>query len=180
MKAFTKIFFTPDDKEITIRIASPDDALKLLELKKGYIKDTTTLPLYEYEYKNDIEQEKQLIERYLTEDNSVLLVAEHANTLIGNLDITGNQRKKLYHTGMIGMGIAYEWHNQKIGSLLMESALEWATKYDALKLLWLEVYSTNIPGIKLYEKYGFEHAGLIKDFINETIFVDKITMVHHI
>ena len=63
---------------------------------------------------------------------------------------------------MIGMGIAYEWHNQKTGSFLIESALQWAIKNGVLQLIWLEVYSTNIPGLRLYEKFGFEKAGLIK------------------
>ena len=162
MKIAPQIYFTPNGKEITIRSAVPNDALELLELKKAYIKDTTTIPMYEYEYKSDREQEKQLIERYITEDKSLLLVAEHVNTLIGNIDVNGSQRKKLYPTAMIGMGIAYEWHNQKTGSFLIESALQWAIKNGALQLIWLEVYSTNIPGLRLYEKFGFEKAGLIK------------------
>ena len=89
MKIAPQIYFTPNGKEITIRSAVPNDALELLELKKAYIKDTTTIPMYEYEYKSDREQEKQLIERYITEDNSLLLVAEHGNTLIGNIDVNG-------------------------------------------------------------------------------------------
>jgi len=180
MKTVHQIYFTPDGKEIIIRSARPNDALKLLELKKSYIKDTATIPMYEYEYKNDIEQEKQLIERYITEDNSLLLVAVHGNALIGNLDVNGSQRKKLYHTAMIGMGIAYEWHNRKIGSFLMETALLWAANSDALKLIWLEVYSTNAPGIRLYEKFNFEKTGLIKDFVNDGKMIDKITMVKYI
>lgn len=166
--------------KIIVRIARPEDALALLELKKSYIKDTTTIPLYEYEYKNSIAEEKALIERYQNEENSLLIVAEHANTLIGNLDVTGNRRKKLFHTGMVGMGIAYNWHNLKIGSFLMENALQWATGNDFIKLLWLDVYSTNLPGIRLYEKYGFTHAGTLKNFVKEDEFIHKLTMVNYI
>jgi len=180
MKVTPKIYFTPNGKEITIRQAVPTDARQLLELKKAYIKDTTTIPLYVYEYKNDLEQEKQLIERYITEGNSLLLIALHGNTVIGNIDVNGSQREKLYHTAMIGMGVAYEWHNHKIGSFLMQRTLQWATKNTALKLIWLEVYSTNTAGIKLYEKYNFEKTGVIRDFVNDKKLIDKITMVNYI
>ena len=172
-------YFTADGKEITVRPAIADDALDLLELKKSYIKATRSLPLYEYEYKNGIREEKELIERYIREENSLLLVAVHGNVLIGNLDITGSQRKKLYHTGMLGMGVAYTWHNKKAGSFLMESALAWAQR-SLLTVVWLEVYATNLPGIRLYEKFGFEHCGLIKNFFNEEELVDKITMVKYV
>lgn len=180
MKTQPVTHFTQDGKEIIIREATEDDALKLIELKKGYIRNTTSIPLYEFEYKNDIEMEKQWIRRFTAEANSLLLVAEHGNKLIGNIDLNGNQRKKLFHTAMIGMGIAYEWQNRKIGSFLMESILKWAMNKSQLNIIWLEVYSTNSGGIRLYEKFGFEQCGVIKNFFNEDSPADKITMVKHI
>jgi len=174
------VHFTPDGKEITIRQACEDDALQLIELKKSYIKGTRSIPLYEYEYKNDIQTEKELISRFRHEPNSLLLVAEHANNLIGNIDLSGSQRKKLFHTGMIGMGIAKEWQNKKIGSYLMESLLLWAAELSPLKIIWLDVYSTNTSGIRLYEKFGFEHTGIIKNFFMEEVPADKITMVKYL
>jgi len=179
MKMHPVTHFTKDGKEIIIREANEDDALNLIELKKSYIKDTTSIPMYEFEYKNDIQMEKTWIHKFLTELNSLLLVAEHNNKLIGNIDVHGNQRKKLYHTGMIGMGIAYEWQNRKIGSFLMEHVMSWAEKKSPLNIIWLEVYSTNKGGIKLYEKYGFEKCGLIKNFFEKENPADKITMVKH-
>ncbi|WP_051200313.1 GNAT family N-acetyltransferase [Flavobacterium subsaxonicum] len=174
------LYFTKDGKEVIIRHAVPNDALQLLELKKSYIKDTRSIPLYEYEYKNGIQQEKELIEKYIAEGNSLLLVAEHGNNLIGNLDLTGSHRKKMYHTAMLGMGIAYAWQNRKVGSFLLKSALNWATTKSQLHIIWLEVYSNNAAGIKLYEKCGFETCGFIKDFFNEDAPVDKITMVNYL
>ncbi len=174
-----KIHYTDEGYEIVVRTASETDAENLIALKKNYIKGTHSIPLYEDEYKNTPQQETELIKRYHSEQNSVLLVAEHNNVLIGNLDITGNQRRKLFHTGMIGMGIANAWQNRKIGSMLMQEALDWAAA-SPLEILWLEVYSTNLAGIKLYEKYGFEKCGLMKDFFREEIKTDKVTMIKYI
>jgi ribosomal protein S18 acetylase RimI-like enzyme len=180
MKIAPFIHITPNGQEITIRQASEDDALKLIELKKSYIKGTRSIPLYEFEYKNDIQTEKEMICRFHNEANSLLLVAEHGNGLIGNIDLSGSQRKKLLHTGMIGMGIAKEWQNKKIGSYLMESLLQWAAELSSLKIIWLDVYSTNTPGIRLYDKFGFERTGIIKNFFMEEVPADKITMVKYL
>jgi len=110
----------------------------------------------------------------------LLLVAEHRNKLIGNIDLHGNQRKKLFHTAMIGMGIAYEWQDKKIGTLLMDGIMQWALHKSSLRIIWLEVYSTNKGGVKLYEKFGFEQCGIIPNFFEEEIPADKITMVKHL
>jgi ribosomal protein S18 acetylase RimI-like enzyme len=180
MKIQPVTHFTKDGKEVIIREANEDDALNLIELKKSYIKNTTSIPLYEFEYKNDIQMEREWISRFISEANSLLLVAEHGNKLIGNIDLHGNQRKKLFHTGMIGMGIAYEWQNRKIGSFLMQNLMQWAMNKSPLNIIWLEVYSTNMGGIKLYQKFGFEQCGLIKNFFETENPADKITMVKHI
>jgi len=62
----------------------------------------------------------------------------------------------------------------------MEGIMKWATNKSSLRIIWLEVYSTNKGGMKLYEKFGFEKCGLIKDFFEEENPADKITMVKHI
>jgi len=180
MKTQPETHFTKDGKEIIIREANEDDALNLIELKLSYIKDTTSIPLYEFEYTNDIQTEKDLINKLLSEKNSLLLVAEHGNKLIGNIDLHGNQRKKLFHTAMIGMGIAYDWQDKKIGTLLMDGIMQWALHKSSLRIIWLEVYSTNKGGVKLYEKFGFEQCGIISNFFEEEIPADKITMVKHL
>jgi len=174
------VYFTKDGKEIIIRPAVPDDADKILELKKSYIKNTRTIPMYEYEYKNTIQQEKELIEKYIEQDNSLLLVAEQDNQLIGNLYLTESLRRKMHHTAMLGMGIAYDWQNRKAGNSLLKTALEWAITQSQLRIIWLEVYSTNSAGIRLYGNCGFETCGFIKNFFNEKIPTDKITMVKYL
>ncbi|GGB65581.1 hypothetical protein GCM10007424_01880 [Flavobacterium suaedae] len=165
---------------IIVREADTEDAEALLRLKKGYIKNTTSIPLYEYEYRNTVDDEAELINRYKQQKNSLLLVAEHNNELIGNIDLTGNQREKIFHTAALGMGIANNWQNLGIGTCLMDMLLKIATKHLPVNIIWLEVYSSNISGIKLYDKFGFEECGTIKNFFKEKHIADKITMVKYI
>ena len=171
---------TIGDKQIIIRTAVEGDAANLLHLKKSYIEGSTSIPMYVHEYTNSISEEAALIKRYSGQQNSVLLVAECDGLLIGNLDLTGNQREKLYHTAMLGMGVAAYWQNKKIGSLLIENAIKCAKAEKQLDIVWLEVYSTNTPGRRLYENFGFKECGTIRDFFHDTPPADKITMVKHL
>ncbi|AXG74482.1 GNAT family N-acetyltransferase [Flavobacterium arcticum] len=179
MKTTQETYTSKNDKNIIVRNATECDAATLVALKKGYIRGTTTIPLYEHEYKNTTEQEAKLITKYNTEANSILLVAECDGELIGNIDITGNQRQKLQHTAMLGMGVANNWQNTGVGSCLMNSALKTIAQ-TVVSIVWLEVYASNIAGLKLYEKFRFEKCGAIKNFFNETAPIDKITMVKYI
>jgi RimJ/RimL family protein N-acetyltransferase len=176
MKPTPSAHMLPDGRTIIVRCANSSDAHNLIELKLSYIKGTTSIPLYEDEYRNTVEQEAALIKRYNDEQNSILLVAECEGRLIGNIDLTGSQRRKLFHTGMVGMGIRYEWQNNGIGSLLLSSTLDWAREHSPITIVWLEVYSDNMAGIRLYEKHGFTMCGEIKNFFGNA---DKISMIKY-
>ncbi|MEM9545921.1 MAG: GNAT family N-acetyltransferase [Bacteroidota bacterium] len=168
-------------EDIIVRVAELKDARDLLEMKLEYLKNTNTIPLVENEYPNSIELEKQLIERLKDEQNSVLLIAEHKGHLIGNLDLNGNQRSKLFHTGVVGMGIRQGWRGLGVGSALMNALLDWTSTNSHISILWLEVYDSNSAGKMLYEKSGFKECGRIKNFFQEgDTFIDKITMVRHL
>jgi RimJ/RimL family protein N-acetyltransferase len=170
-----------DGKEILIRLATESDAAALLEMKLGYLSNTKTIPLYKSEYPNNLASETQLIKRLGQEKNSVLFLAESNKKLIGNIDLNGNQRSKLFHTGVIGMGIREDWRAKGVGSALLEAVVHWSLYNPFLTLLWLEVYGTNAAGRMLYEKFGFQECGRIHNFFCEdNIFIDKITMVKHL
>ncbi|MES2486229.1 MAG: hypothetical protein V4581_09835 [Bacteroidota bacterium] len=62
----------------------------------------------------------------------------------------------------------------------MRAALDWAHANSYLKLIWLEVYSTNTAGIKLYQNFKFECCGIMKNFFDETITSDKISMIYYL
>lgn len=169
-----------NDRSVIVRSGLESDAESLLELKKSYIRDTTTLPLLEHEYHDTAEEEAALINRYTSQPNCLILVAECEGELIGNLDLTGNQRQKLYHTAMLGMGIAYNWQNMGIGSVLIENAINWATNYSPIEIIWLEMYSTNLPGRALYSKFGFTECGLMENFFRGNVIADKISMIKYL
>ena len=174
-------FILKNGKTITVREANVSDAANLINLKLSYIEGSRTIPLLPKEYSDKVEDEENLIEKLHEEKNSILLVAEYEDGLIGNIDLNGNHRSKLFHTGVIGMGIRKEWQGQGVGTVLLESVISWCSQNPHLSLIWLEVYDSNEAGKRLYQKLGFEECGRMKHFFKEDgIYIDKITMVRHL
>jgi L-phenylalanine/L-methionine N-acetyltransferase len=63
------------------------------------------------------------------------------------------------HVGRIAMAVGDEWQGRGIGTALMEAALDLADNWLNLTRIELEVYTDNVAGIGLYEKFGFEIEG---------------------
>lgn len=181
MKFEPQIATTKTNKQVKIRLASIDDAKALLNLKRRYIVNTSSLPFILEEYPDDVIKEANLIRDYIERNNSLLLVAEYKGELIGNIDLTGSKRVKMHHTGMIGMGIIEDWRNQGLGKILIESTLSWAKNHSIIEIVWLDVYSSNDLGIQLYMNMGFDVSGVIKGFFKEgNDYIDKVQMYQRV
>ena len=179
MKKFKSIEIRlKNGKVVKIRQAEITDAEKLLNTIKNYINQSEFIPILEKEMKLTIEQEKEWIKYFLTYDNSLLLVAEYENNIIGNIDLTGKQIKVMEHTAVIGMGILKEWRNIGLGTTLISLIIEWSKKNPILELIWLQVYTENKLGLGLYHKMGFIESGVVKNFFkhNDRYF-DNLTMI---
>jgi ribosomal protein S18 acetylase RimI-like enzyme len=59
------------------------------------------------------------------------------------------------------MGVLKEYRRRGIGTKLMDNAID-AAKDFGMEKIELEVYTSNIPAINLYEKRGFILEGIKK------------------
>lgn len=176
-----QILTLKNQKAVTIRQAEIDDAEKLLNCIKTYVPQSEYIPKLEQEIKLTIEQEKEWINYFLTNENSLLLIAEFDNEIIGNIDLTSNRRKIMEHTAVIGMGMLKEWRNTGLGTALLKLAIEWAKENPILELLWLQVYTDNELGLGLYQKMGFEENGIMKNFFKQDgKYFDNLTMTMNV
>lgn len=170
-----------DGTPVMIREAEPNDAARLLTCIKTYIPQSEHIPKLESEIIMTVSDEELWIRSFLESANSLLLVAEYQNKIIGNIDLTGSRRKVMEHTAVIGMGMMSEWRNRGLGSALMESVLDWATSNPILELLWLQVYGDNEAGINLYKKMGFVETGRIPGFFRHNHRLsENVTMVRRV
>jgi ribosomal protein S18 acetylase RimI-like enzyme len=164
--------------EITIRECTADDAENLTRCILQYISESEHIPLTLEEFDTSMEYRTRWIESFRNEENSLMLVVIHNDLIIGNMDIRGGHRKRFRHTGITGMGLRKEWRGIGLGSLLLDSAIEWAKNNPSLEILWMQVYATNEAGIKLYEKKGFVQMGMQPDFIklDDNTYVNNLIM----
>ncbi|WP_177764765.1 GNAT family N-acetyltransferase [Flavobacterium sp. I3-2] len=173
----SKIITLKNNKKIIIREAQINDAEELLNCIKKYISDSKYIPKFKQEIKLTIEQERNWIQSFLNATNSILLIAELDGEIIGNIDLTGSQRKMMEHTAVIGMGMLNEWQNLGLGTALLNEIINWAKLNSILELIWLQVYTENSLGLGLYRKMGFVESGIIKNFFKrDGIYSDNLTM----
>ena len=81
------------------------------------------------------------------------------------------------HIGHIGMMVHPDFHNQGVGSALMEAAIDLADKWLNLTRLDLEVNTDNTIATHLYKKYGFEIEGTLRRYtFRDGEYVDAYVM----
>ena len=151
-------------KIVQIRQAELKDAENLLNCLKTYIPQSEFIPKLTQEIRITVDQERDWINSYLKNNNSLLLIAEYNNEIIGNIDLTGSQRILMEHTAVIGMGMIKEWRNVGLGTILLSNIINWAKNNEVLEVIWLQVYTENIAGITLYKKLGFSENSIIQNF----------------
>ena len=158
--------------EIQVRHAEPEDYKALHTIYAGpkVVWGTLQLPFASAE-----KQRKRLAE---PREGSYVLVACIEGEVIGHLHLEtfpNSPRRK--HVGHIGMGVHDDWQGKGVGIALLEAAVNFADKWLNLTRIELSVFIDNQPGIRLYEKFGFEIEGRLKQFaFRDGQFVDVYFM----
>ena len=122
------------------------------------------IPLQPDEFFRTPDQQAELFGSALARGD-LFLIAEMNGIRIGELNLRRGSRAAFKHSAVLGMSVAREWRNKRIGSALMRSALEWAAGEGALRRIELYVFATNGPAIRLYERFGFMVEGRRKDAV---------------
>lgn len=152
---------------VVIRQAVLSDAEGILNAINKYIPESEYIPLKKNELSQSIEEKEEWIKGFLDYENSLLLVAEYNDEIIGNIDLTGSRREIMSHTALIGMGLLTEWRSCGLGTNFLSLLIEWAKSNTVLELLWLQVYTENREGFSLYKKMGFIENGIIRNFFKQ-------------
>ncbi|MBI2603192.1 MAG: GNAT family N-acetyltransferase [Deltaproteobacteria bacterium] len=165
-------------ENVTIRSASKDDAKHLIDLGKAIAAEKIYTMTDVDEIPSDLSEEIKWIEKYSSNTNNLLLVAETDNKLVGVCDFEAGSRRRISHTGRLGLGVAKEFRGLGIGEFLLTTVIEWATDHNTIEKLCLTVHHDNDRAKVLYEKLGFVEEGIIKRDIkySEKKYVDSILM----
>ncbi len=106
------------------------------------------------------------------------LVAAINESVVGQLGLhTFPNRPRRKHVGTFGMGVHEDWQGKGVGTALLKACVEMADKWLNLTRLELEVYVDNESAICLYERFGFEREGTLRQHaFRDGEFVDSYFM----
>lgn len=157
-------------QEVTIRGIRPDDAEALTHVLNmpGVRQGTLRQPF------QSVTQTRSHIEERTPAD--IVIVAEWRGRLLGNAGLYA-QRGRRRHTASLGLGIHDDFTGKGIGTLFLRTLLDTADNWHDFKRIELNVFTDNTPAIHLYEKFGFEKEGTMRQYaLRNGVYADSYMM----
>lgn len=159
-----------------IRSVEVKDAEKILEYTKIVGNESNNLLFGSEGIGLNVDQEVKVLESIINHPKQIMIVAIANDEIVGLANLSGQTRERIAHQARLAISVRKDYWGKGISSQLMNSLINFAKEIQ-IEVITLEVFSNNIRGIKLYEKFGFEHIGEFKKFakINDK-FVDAKLM----
>ncbi len=142
-----------------VRSAITGDAIALTEHWKNAKHESSHLITEPDEVELNEDHERAWIDAHTTTPTSLLLIAEVGGEMGGVLNFACGDRRRLAHRGSLGLTVRKSHRSNGIGSVLLDTLIEWGEEHPIVEKITLAVVVTNTSAIKLYEKYGFVEEG---------------------
>ena len=142
---------------LKIRRAEPDDYEQVCEM---FASATVYAGTLQAPYPSREYWRRRLSENV---DSVYNLVAIIDKQIVGMVHVaTFPHRPRRRHAGAIGICVREDWQGKGLGKELMRAIVDLADNWLNLTRLELEVYSDNEAAIHLYERFGFEVEGTLR------------------
>ncbi|MCR8969756.1 GNAT family N-acetyltransferase [Facklamia sp. 7083-14-GEN3] len=149
-----------EEIQLSIRQAQVKDARAILGLMRHLGKETNYLTTGPEGLSLDVQQEKDLIRKYLLAKKSLLLIIEVDGQVIGIGNLANLSNHKQDHIAELGVSIVKDYWGYGIGKMIVQELIDFAKKVD-LKILTLEVVTENQRAVRLYKSFGFDIKGTL-------------------
>ncbi|QQZ08248.1 GNAT family N-acetyltransferase [Heyndrickxia vini] len=163
--------------DISIREINREDAETLLHHTQLVFTQSSFLLTTPEEFRLNVEQQREWIIQQSSLGN-LLLGCEVNGRIVGFLNASRSQRKRVSHNCMFGISIQKEYWNKGIGRKMLQYMIEWAENHPIIENVSLEVFAHNERAIHLYKSFGFSEVGRKKKHIKfeDGTYVDEILM----
>lgn len=160
------------DISIHIRRSQPSDAAAFVAIFSGERARSGTLQM---PFPSVAEWQKKLAE---PPPDLISLVAEVDGVVVGSASLqVFSPRPRRRHAGSIGMAVRDDWQGWGVGTALMAALVDLADNWYNLHRLELEVFTDNEPAIRLYQRFGFEVEGTLRDYATrDGVYADTYVM----
>lgn len=160
--------------EYLIRKADPPDARGIINCMQSVMDERIYLVGEYYLLTERGEQER------IRSIEDLTLVCDRYGEIVGVITIQRGMYKKNRHTANLGIAIKSGHRQKGIGTRLINESLNWC-RAQGIKKVNLEVFSSNVGAIKVYEKVGFEVEGYRRgQFMINGEPVDDVFMTYYI
>lgn len=152
-------FIGKDEKTYIIRSPEPSDGEQLIRHLKTTAQETEYGLSYPEEMTFSIQDEERFINSFSTDDRSIMLCVFDGKMMVGYAFLSNVlEQKKARHRASFGVTILKQFWRQGLGQKLVTELLAFARDagYEQIEL---EVASSNVSAIHLYEKLGFVAYG---------------------
>ncbi|MCP4180941.1 MAG: GNAT family N-acetyltransferase [bacterium] len=167
-----KLLNLKNEDKILIREATIQDAKEILNYidKISYESDFLTFGPGEFGISEP--EEKEFLRKSSESHNLLFIIGVINNTIISALSFTPGSRPRIQHIGEFGVSVKQKYWNLGIGSLMLDTLIDWAKAGKIIKKINLRVRTDNYHAISIYKNKGFEIEGtLTKDvFIEDRYF----------
>jgi RimJ/RimL family protein N-acetyltransferase len=161
---------------VRIRTARPYDAAALLDLKHQLDEETAFMMYEPGERDSSVRDLARELAAIARSPNSVVLLAELGDQLVGYLELTGGSFRRSRATAYLVIGVRADAAGLGIGTGLLQQAKDWAAAHG-LHRLELTVMAHNTRAIRLYERMGFSAEGRRSEcLLIDGRFIDELTM----
>jgi RimJ/RimL family protein N-acetyltransferase len=173
------LFPTPHGN-ITIRLATPEDAASLLDLRLESLSNHPEAFAADIDMTvaDGVEAFVKLITENANSHSGAVCVACAGAELIGMAGITRGHWPKTRHFGTLwGVYLRPAWRGCHIGGAIVKAISEWARE-DDLTVIYLGVTINDHSAIRCYQHCGFTEYGVEpKAIFYKGIYYDQLLMV---
>lgn len=92
-----------------------------------------------------------------------MLLAIVDGKIVGIGTISSSHKIKSRHSGELGIVVAQEYQGKCIGSSIIQQLIDWAKGNGVTTRIQLDTRTDNELAVKLYQKFGFEIEGCLKN-----------------
>ena len=108
---------------------------------------------------DDFWKYETLKDELINPSSKYIIAKENQNDILGFAGIWNG----VYDFHITNIVVRKDLRGNNIGSILLKKLIELG-KQNKMESITLEVMCTNIPAIKLYEKFGFKNVGIRKEY----------------
>ena len=156
-----KTVILKNGKEVCIHTPVAEDALSVIRyLKAVFVDDRFFMTTEEEAQKwQEPEKEQKILQENYIDENKLMLATEMNQQIISLSNVHAGERNRNRHVGQMGISILPEYRGNGLGTVIMQTMIDWAAAHPLIEKLALGVWADNAPAIALYEKMGFIEEG---------------------